>query len=122
ACGAVCQIISAVLEHGANVPRTESLIRFMQELQGMSSAAEILNRTSASLRDWLNQMEQEASGHGQAGYVGKVLEIVKKRYREELSFTEIARELHLSRTYLSNIFKAHTGVSFMQYLTHYRID
>jgi YesN/AraC family two-component response regulator len=37
-------------------------------------------------------------------------------------FSQLALDMNISRNYLSNIFKKETGVSFMTYLTNYRIE
>ncbi|PDO09762.1 MAG: hypothetical protein BLM47_10785 [Candidatus Reconcilbacillus cellulovorans] len=55
-------------------------------------------------------------------YVDYVKRAVAERYSQKVSFAELARELGLHRNYLSFLFKKETGMSFMQYLTRFRIE
>lgn len=48
--------------------------------------------------------------------------IVEKKYREALSLSIVADELHLNAVYLGQLFKQDTGRSFSQYLNDYRIN
>ena len=50
-----------------------------------------------------------------------VLEI-RRRYGEDLSLPDLADEIGISPTYLSRIFKAETGSSFVGYLTNLRME
>lgn len=49
-------------------------------------------------------------------------QIVEKRYREALSLSSVAEELHLNAVYLGQLFKQDTGRSFSQYLNDYRTN
>lgn len=48
--------------------------------------------------------------------------IVEQRYREALSLSSVAEELHLNPVYLGQLFKQDTGRSFSQYLNDYRTN
>lgn len=51
-----------------------------------------------------------------------ICRIVERRYREPLSLSIVADELHLNAVYLGQLFKQDTGRSFSQYLNDYRIN
>lgn len=54
-------------------------------------------------------------------YVGYVKDRIKEDFAGHLSFTELAAECHLSRSYLSSLFHKEVGCSFMEYLVAYRM-
>jgi len=47
--------------------------------------------------------------------------IEKYYYKEELSLSNLAEEIHMSPTYLSRLLKQEIGVSFIEYLTQVRV-
>ena len=54
-------------------------------------------------------------------YINLILDYISKHYSEDIVFSRIADELHLSRNYLSSLFKKVTGCTFQNYLMNYRI-
>ncbi|WP_195572453.1 phosphoenolpyruvate hydrolase family protein [Paenibacillus sp. 1001270B_150601_E10] len=68
----------------------------------------------------LNHQIEELRQH--YDYVSFVKEYVAEHYHEELSFSEIARLAHVSRTYLSALFKKEVGYPFTTYLTETRLN
>lgn len=52
----------------------------------------------------------------------KVIELIEKKYTDELDLKLISEEIHLTPYYIGNIFKKYTGKQFNQYLNDYRID
>ena len=63
-----------------------------------------------------NQMMQEKKD-----YVHYVKWYVSRNYKKHLCFSEIAKEMSLSRSYLSSIFNQEVGCSFQEYISNYRI-
>lgn len=55
-------------------------------------------------------------------YVEFVKEYVAKNYMNDISFSNLAKIAHVSRSYLSTIFKKEVGCSFSQYLVNFRIN
>ncbi len=55
-------------------------------------------------------------------YVEFILTFIEEHYGEDISFGEFANMLHLSRTYLSSLFKKDVGSTFPEYLTKFRIQ
>ena len=54
--------------------------------------------------------------------VYKVTNYIKKNCHEKLTLDTLAREVYLSKSYLSSIFKAETGVSLTEYIANVRIE
>lgn len=55
-------------------------------------------------------------------YVEFVKEYVAKNYMNDISFLDLAKVAHVSRSYLSTLFKKEVGCSFSQYLVNFRIN
>lgn len=55
-------------------------------------------------------------------YVEFVLEYVSKNYMNDISFIDLAMVAHVSRSYLSSLFKKKVGCSFPQYIVKFRIN
>jgi len=53
--------------------------------------------------------------------VGRVLDTIKVRYREEITLNELAGQFCIHPVYLGKLFKEQTGQTFSAYLNHYRI-
>ena len=53
-------------------------------------------------------------------YVERACQLISDHYAN-INVQKIARELHLNRSYLSRIFKEHTGISIQSYLTNTRL-
>ncbi|MGZ9584948.1 phosphoenolpyruvate hydrolase family protein [Paenibacillus marinisediminis] len=55
-------------------------------------------------------------------YVEFVKEYVAQNYMNEISFIDLAKVAHVSRSYLSSLFTKSVGCSFQKYIVQYRID
>ena len=51
----------------------------------------------------------------------KTLSYMKNNFRDSISLSKAAKEVHLSPNYLGDLFQKEIGVSFRQYLTHIRL-
>jgi YesN/AraC family two-component response regulator len=54
--------------------------------------------------------------------VFKVTNYIKRNCNEKLSLDSLAREVYLSKSYLSSMFKEETGISLTEYITKVRIE
>jgi predicted TIM-barrel enzyme/AraC-like DNA-binding protein len=54
-------------------------------------------------------------------YIDIIKSYINEHYQSQISFSRIADELHLSRNYLSALFRKETGTTFQSYLLKYRI-
>ncbi|GGJ00352.1 hypothetical protein GCM10010885_06980 [Alicyclobacillus cellulosilyticus] len=55
-------------------------------------------------------------------FAAQVKAIIEAEYDAPLTVGDIARRLYLSPNYISRVFKAETGMTIMQYLTHVRVE
>ncbi|WP_434796290.1 phosphoenolpyruvate hydrolase family protein [Terrisporobacter vanillatitrophus] len=55
-------------------------------------------------------------------YIEFVKEYVAENYMNEISFLDLANSVHISRSYLSSLFKKEVGCSFTEYLVKFRIN
>lgn len=65
---------------------------------------------------------EKKSSSEQKRVIRSVMEIVEKRYQEDISLQSIAEEVFLSPSYLSYLFKKEVGVSLIKYITMIRLD
>ncbi|REJ11325.1 MAG: DNA-binding response regulator [Paenibacillaceae bacterium] len=77
------------------------------------------------LMDVVEQVCREETGqenlrHKQA--VEYVLQYIQEHYAEDLTLSELAGKVYLSRNYLSQLFREYVGESFNQYVTKVRME
>lgn len=53
--------------------------------------------------------------------VDKVIKFIEANYKLQITLNDVANEVYLSPNYLRNIFKEKTGVTFLDYLTNFRM-
>lgn len=52
----------------------------------------------------------------------RIMDDVKEHYQEQVTQAEVAARLGFSREHFSRFFKQYTGITYLEYLTRYRID
>ncbi|MBR5156861.1 MAG: helix-turn-helix domain-containing protein [Clostridia bacterium] len=52
----------------------------------------------------------------------KIVDFIKKNYMKKIQAQDICSELYISSTTFYNAFKANSGETFIEYLTHYRLE
>jgi AraC-like DNA-binding protein len=82
------------------------MIKWLQGMIKMSSAAEFENATSG------NRAEPVA--------IWKARKYIDEHSREELSLTRVANAVNMNANYLSENFKQVTGIKFVDYVAHVR--
>jgi YesN/AraC family two-component response regulator len=70
----------------------------------------------------LKNINKDTSAADKNMLVFNVISIIKETYMENIRVTDIGRQLHVSSTYLSQMFKRKTGKSIIQYLINHRIE
>ena len=68
-----------------------------------------------------NSTAQDAKGYRYALRISEITHIISEKYTEPFSLTDLAESVHLSPPYLSRFFTQQFGMSFLAYLTQYRL-
>jgi AraC-like DNA-binding protein len=72
-------------------------------------------RSAFSNEQWMNMSNSQRE-------IKEVMLFVKERYQEPLQLTDVAEHLGWSTARTSRLFKEHTGISFIAYMTQLRIS
>ncbi len=74
----------------------------------------------ALLMPILHLQERDLSTNADLTY--QLIRYIAAHFQEPLTLEQLARELHVSKYYLSHIFSDHLQMNFRQYLNHIRLD
>ncbi|MGE7907423.1 helix-turn-helix domain-containing protein [Peribacillus sp. NPDC094092] len=93
-------------------------------------AKELLKtETIEQISQWIEEvvdcyLEQVLTNHNEQMLksIQKALTYINLHYTEDISLEKVAQHVYLSANYFSTVFKETTGLSFIEYLTHLRID
>ena len=80
----------------------------------------VMNRRLAKYQEEEKEYSMDARNI-QDKYLDRAKEILKERYRENLTLKSVADALFISDSYLGKLFKNRTGYTFLEMLTFYRI-
>jgi len=120
--GILSQLLMQLPDKAPFLAEDIRLFERLQELQQLRQPDELYGWMREQLERLRLLIADRASDRDSQSYVEFVKAYVAEHYREPVSFAELARMLHLSRNYLSNLFTRRTGSSFISYLTAYRIE
>ncbi len=57
-----------------------------------------------------------------ADVVYKIMKFIRGNYQRKITLDDIARQVYLSRSYISSLFKEETGSSLTSYINHVRVE
>jgi len=80
------------------------------------SLQDFLRRTCALL---FEAMEQQKSG---SYLVKRAIDYIKQHYSEDLSLEIIAKNIYISPSYLSSLFRQNIGMTYIEYLNRFRVS
>lgn len=121
--GSDCPILSS----GKYSAEISSLIGMMHSLHGEPGMDDACQLLSASFLALIHQMNLERRPETDEGAVKSSLltsgvqQYINRNYRMNLTLDGLAGQFHVSRYYLSHVFRKNTGFSLVQYLTQRRI-
>ncbi|MCL2045624.1 MAG: AraC family transcriptional regulator [Oscillospiraceae bacterium] len=112
----------ATIEAGADPAETFRLSEdFISQIEQHSDADQLALWISDIVRRFILQaFDLAAIKHSDV--VFKTTNYIKKHYSEKLSLDSLAKEVFLSKSYLSSIFKKETGMSLTAYITKVRVE
>lgn len=109
-------VIGNFSEHAAAItPLSAEELFTIQDINALQATLERLFLS-------LIGMPNEDSGLQPNQIVRKAIQIVKSRFREDITLDNVAEELNISLFYLSKLFRKHTGTNFTEYLTQIRVE
>ena len=112
----------ATIEAGADPVDTFRLSEdFIQQIEQYVDVDQLAFWISDIVRRFIVQAFDLAQAK-HSDVVFKVTNYIKKNCAEKLSLDALAKEVFLSKSYLSNIFKKETGLSLTGYITKVRVE
>ena len=112
----------ATIEAGADPGETFRLSEnFISQIEQYTDADQLALWISGIVRRFVVQAF-DLSQVKHSDVVFKTTSYVKRNCAEKLSLDSLAREVYLSKSYLSSIFKKETGMSLTAYITKVRVE
>lgn len=102
-----------------NICRDESTV--CGELFRLETLEEMQGFVTRWMTSQIRAIEEKRSSRSH-GLIDRIREIVERRYSENLSIKDISREVYLSPSYLSMVFKQETGDTINDYITKVRVE
>lgn len=96
-------------------------IGFAAKIAALDNIEDIRELLAAATRS-VSQYFQNLNRPGCRKVINHMMAYVKKNYFHEISLRQIAAEVFMNESYLSDLFKRETGISFMTYLTRFRVE
>ena len=106
-----------VLFQNEIINHQSNLLSTIHNIHDLKILKETLKDLFTYIIDKLNEKETSTSP-----VVYQVLKYIHKNYSKELSLKTLSFQFNINTTYLGQLFKKETGVSFPNYLNNYRID
>lgn len=120
--GIVSSVALKLMEYDNRLMQAEYTSDLLSHIHQHRTLEDLIGWMSGCMDEMYDMIAEHNSRQGSLSYVEAVKKAVSERYAEKISFAALARELNISRNYLSNLFTKETGVNFMSYLSRYRID
>lgn len=118
----ISNVTLKVMETDAQAGGERAPLAFFREAQQARTPAQTIELLRVHLFGLMRELQLRYQDQHGAKYASIVKDYVANHYHEPISFAELARELDVTRNYLSYLFKRDTGTSFINYLTGYRIE
>lgn len=89
------------------------------EASARNAFAEILITIS---RAWITYGNQKLQTHLSQGPISKALQIIYENWDKEISVSDLAKQVHLSKNYFGEMFQREVGMTVQQYINKLKID
>lgn len=109
-------------EEVGKLDSVEELISSMDTMRNKITKQEMVVFLEDTVEEMIRIVQKHYSEIRCNRYVAYIQEYVSKHYGEDIYFSQLAKEMNISKNYLSNVFKKETGTSFINYLTGFRIE
>ncbi|MBW7457498.1 response regulator [Paenibacillus sepulcri] len=101
---------------------SQTMSEIVSQIYSQPTTKELSLWMRQKLQDSFRQAKEELTGKRSHMLIRKVKEHVQNCYDQEIILADIADELFVNRSYLSQLFKRVTGETFVTYLNKYRIE
>jgi len=89
---------------------------------GFTELRNAYNEAQAMSMRCLTDKDEAEESHTYTFLVRKVISYIQANYTEKLNVSMIAKQLHVSKSYLGNMYKKEVGESIVDTIAKYRID
>lgn len=117
----ITELMMRFMEWDAAVLESSKWLQAVNRIQSSRTKETLFDQVKGFMEQLLERLHKRFSDQNSRSYTEAIKKHVAAHYAEPLSFTELAKGMHLTRNYLSYVFKRDTGMNFLQYVTNYRI-
>ncbi|GGD80281.1 AraC family transcriptional regulator [Paenibacillus nasutitermitis] len=96
--------------------------KLYDEFMRLNKLNEITDWMFQVFADSLPQVIEKLNKRQKEDFESKMFQIIENRYAHDLSLQMIADECGVSTSYLSELFKKRVGITFIQYVTNFRVE
>ena len=101
----------------------DNLFRIVNVVMSLQSIERIKEYMLDIVDEFCSENAQDLSEKNvQNRLVRNVLDVIHKRYAEDISLDSVAYENNITSKYLGKLFKQHCNMGFVKYLTEYRLE
>ncbi|MTH54344.1 helix-turn-helix domain-containing protein [Bacillus mangrovi] len=113
---AMAGTVNRIVQSASQAPRDEMLHLELSGIKDRETLKEEIVKIFTSASDRI-----VSSGQG-ATAAGQIVNYIRAHYHQDLSLQDLSDHFQLTPSYISTIFKEHTGENYKEYLNRYRIQ
>ncbi|MFC0214597.1 helix-turn-helix domain-containing protein [Paenibacillus chartarius] len=117
----VSRLHQVIQEKGAAVHHVLGEGASYAQLMKLSSHGEIVDWLKSRLLAPIGQYLNRQAENQYMSIAGKVIQLIRERYNQDLTLEGCAAELNFHPVYLGRVFKKETGMTFSEYVADYRM-
>lgn len=99
-----------------------SIEGLFSKLNGLGTLPDMMNVLKTTFRDWLEQSHKTAAREDGRSIIEKVQRYIESNYHKDLSIEEVSEVADLSISHFCTLFKQISGYTFLEFVTHCRIE
>lgn len=119
---AIALCVRAAIEGGIPPKEAYQLSDFyLQKSDACRNVSELIALRNQAIKDLTERVNTRNAVKKSSNYVERCKDYIAKHYSEKVIIDDIAKELGISRGYLSKRFKDETGVTWQEYVIQFRV-
>ena len=111
-----------IIANGADMEQVFALTKSVADESGKAETIDALIMAMDKYIERCFQLMDDFTMVRHADIIHKAMDYVRSHYNEKISLEDVANHVHISRTYLSSIFKQETGSSFSTFVNKIRVE